>query len=103
MRLLKVHASDLVAGDVCGDGENGNAAAVAVEEAVDEMEISGPAACGADGERASEVGFGSGGEGGDLFVADVHPLKRAVFAKGIGEAIQGVSRESVDAFNAGVF
>ena len=51
MGLLKVVGADLGAGDVGGDGEYGDAAAMAVEEAVDEVEVAGAAACGADGER----------------------------------------------------
>ncbi len=100
MGLLKVAGADLVAGDMCGDGEDGNTAAVAVEEAVDEVQVAGTAAGGADGERAGEVGFGSGGEGSDLFVADVRPLEGAIFADSVGEAVEGISRKAVDAFDA---
>jgi len=50
MGLLKVVGADLCAGNVCSDGKDRNAAAMAVEEAVDEVEIAGAAACSADGE-----------------------------------------------------
>src|ERR1700744_2153512 len=63
--FLEVVGADLGAGDVSCDGENGHAAAMAIEEAVDEVQIAGAAACSADGEGAGEMRVGSGGECGD--------------------------------------
>ncbi len=107
MRLLEVSGADLLRWDVRGDGEHGDAAAVTVEEAVDEVQIAGAAASGADGELAGEVRFGSGGEGGDLLVTDVRPFEAATFfrsvsADGIGEAVERVAGESVDASDSAV-
>ena len=42
MGLLKVVGADLSAGNVCGDGEDGHTAAIAVEQTIDEVEIAGP-------------------------------------------------------------
>ena len=78
MRLLEVAGADLLRRNVRGDGEYGDTAAVAVEEAVDEVQVAGAAASGADCERAGEVRLGSSGEGCDFFVANVCPLHAAV-------------------------
>jgi hypothetical protein len=63
----------------------------AVEETVDEMQIAGPAAAGADGEAAGDVGVGARGEGGDLLMAHVQPFDAAAPAHGVAEAVQGVA------------
>ena len=47
---------------------------MAVEEAVDEMQVAGAAASGADGEAAGDMGVGARREGRDLLVADVQPF-----------------------------
>ncbi len=60
--------------DLRGDGEHRYAGAMAVEQAVDEMQVAGPATSGADREATGEVRLGAGREGGDLLVADVHPF-----------------------------
>ena len=91
MGLLKVVGADLGAGNVGGDGEDGHAAAMAVEEAVNEVEIARAAACRADGERAGEMRVGTGGEGGHLFVAHVDPLHGAVSAQRIGKPVERVA------------
>ena len=41
-----------------------HAAAVAIEQAVDQVQVAGSAASGADGELAGEVRLGAGREGG---------------------------------------
>ncbi len=51
---------------------------MAIEQAVDEMQIARPAAAGADGELAGQMRLGAGREGGDLLVADVDPLDLAL-------------------------
>ena len=88
MGFLKVVGADFGAGYVRGDGKDGNTAAMAVEEAVDEMQVAGTAACGADGERAGKMRVGAGGECGDFFVAHVDPLQGAVSAQRVGKAVE---------------
>jgi len=100
MSLLEVVGADLRAGDVGGDGEYGHAVAMAVEETIDEVKVAGAAACSADCEGASEMGIGSGGECGGLFVAHVDPFHGAVSAKGVGKSVERVAGETIDAFDA---
>ena len=62
--------------------------------------LPGPQLAAQTASDAGEVGFGTGGEGGGLFVADVHPFDGAVFAQGVGEAVERVAGEAVDALDA---
>ena len=50
--------------------------AMAVVQAVDQMQIAGTATAGADRELAGGGGIGTCSEGGDFFVAGVHPADR---------------------------
>ena len=73
---------------------------MAVEQAVDEVQVARPAAAGADGELAGQVRLGAGREGGDLLVPDMDPLDLAVAADGIGQAVQAVADDAVDPLDA---
>jgi len=83
------------------DRQHRHAGAVAIEQAVDEMQIARAATTGADGERAGKVRLGAGGEGRDLLVADMHPFDLALLANGVGYAVQAVPDDAIDAFDAG--
>ena len=69
MRLLEVGAADLGARDLGGDRQHRNAAAMAVEQAVDQVQVARPAAAGADRELAGQLRLGAGGERRHLLVA----------------------------------
>ena len=101
MRLLEVGAADLGARDVGGDRQHRHAAALAVEQAVDQVQVAGAAASGADGELAGEVRLGAGGEGGRLLVPHVDPVDLLLPAQRIGEAVQRIAHHAVDALHAG--
>ncbi len=47
---------------------------MAVEEPVDQVEVAGPTAAGADGQRAGEMRFGAGSEGRGFLVPHVDPV-----------------------------
>ncbi len=74
---------------------------MAVEQAVDEMQVSGSAAAGADRELAGQMRLGAGRECGDLFVADVDPLDLALSSQRIGQPIQAVADDAMDPLDAG--
>ena len=59
--------------------------------------LPGPQLRGADGQLAGERGLGGGGEGGRLLVADVLPGEVAVAAQGVGEPVERVAGQPVDA------
>ena len=98
--LLEVRPADLLSWDVRGDREHGHPAAVRVEEPVDEMEVARAAACGADGQLAGHAGVAGSGEGGGLLVPDVHPIDASVAAQRVGQTVEGVAGQPVDAPDA---
>ena len=73
MGLLEVTAADLGAGDVGGDGEHRDAAAMGVEQSVDQVEVTGTATAHADREFAGESSLGGGCESSGFLVADMLP------------------------------
>src|SRR6266542_5433443 len=75
MCLLEVPASDLDGWNLRGDCHNWNAAALALVEAVDQMQVPRTAASGADCQSPGQVRFCAGGKRGRLFVSYVNPLE----------------------------
>jgi len=73
---------------------------VAIEQAVDEMEIAWSAAAGADSDLAGKVSLGARGKSGHFFMPHVEPIDLSVFTDGVGEAVEGVARDAVDSFHA---
>ncbi len=64
------------------------------------MQITGPAAAGADGELTRQMRLGARREGRDLLVPDMHPLDLALAPKSISEAVQAVADDAVDPLHA---
>ena len=100
MRLLKIAAADFGGRNLRGDGEYRRAAAMRIEQAIDEMQIARPARPGADGKLAGGLRFARGGKGGDLLMPDVNPVDRLSFAQRVGEAVQAVADYAEDALDA---
>ncbi len=92
MRLLEVLGADLRARDVRRDRQHGDAAAIGVEQAVDQMQVARPAAPGAHGELTGEPGVRGRGERGGLLVAHVFPGDVIRSPDGIGESVEAVAR-----------
>ena len=106
VRFLKVVAADLAAGDVRGDGQHGDAAAMAIVEPVDQVQVAGAAASRAHGEVPREMRFGAGGKRGGLFVPHRDPFNAAqrrfgAGANGVGDAVERIAGHAVDALHAG--
>ena len=74
MRLLEIPAPDLGRRDLGRNRGHRHAAAMRVEQPVDEMQIAGAAGAGADRKAAGHLGFARGRERRDLFVAHVNPV-----------------------------
>ena len=72
--FLEIACADLGRRDLRSDGEHGHPRAVAIEQAVDEMEVAGTAAAGADGELTRQMRLGTRRESRDLLVPDMDPL-----------------------------
>ena len=101
VRLLKVVAANFRGGNMRGDGQHRHAAALAVVEAVDQVQIARPAASGADRQLARQGRFGSGGEGGRLFVPHADPLDPAAHSNRIGDAVERIARHAINALHTG--
>jgi len=85
---------------VCGDGEHRNAASVCVIKTIDQMKIAWAATPCADSELARQSRFGSGREGGGLFVPETYPFDPIPSSYGIRNPIQGITRHSIDSLGA---
>src|SRR5229473_7845144 len=85
------------------DGQHRDAVAVAVVEAVDQVQVARATGTSTDSERAGEVGLGPGCEGRRLLVTNMHPLDLAVAAKCIGQPVQAIADEAVYPLDAGGF
>jgi hypothetical protein len=73
---------------------------MAVEQAVDEMQVSRPAAAGTDSERSGKMRFGASRKRGYLLMAEMHPLDFSLAANGIRQAVEAVANNAVDSFDA---
>jgi hypothetical protein len=98
--LLEVIRAELGAGNLRGDGEDGDAAALTVVQSIYKVEVARTTASRTDGELASDLGLAPGGEGGDLFVSNHHPIDAVVDADGVCEAVEGIPGDPIDALDA---
>src|ERR1700704_2497872 len=87
MRFLKVAAADFLTWNLRGDGENGNAATVAIVKPVDQMQVAGSATARADREASGEVGFRARGKPSRLFVSDVGPSNLFLSTNRVGDPV----------------
>jgi hypothetical protein len=86
--LLEISASYFVAWYLRRDGEDRNAAAVAVVESVDQMQIPWAAASGTNSQLSSEMGFSAGGKGCRFFMPEMNPIQFLGCANRIGNAVE---------------
>src|SRR5262245_20633761 len=101
MRLLKIAGADFRRWNLRRDSQHRHARAVAVEQAVDEMQIARSAAAGADRELTREMGLATGGKRRDLLVPDMNPFDLALAAERVGQPIETVANDAVDPFDSG--
>ncbi|SVK54523.1 Uncharacterised protein [Acinetobacter baumannii] len=102
MGFLEVAAADFAGRDVRGDRQHRHMVAVAVEQAVDQMQVAGAAGTGAHRQLAGELGFGAGGEGGHLFMAGAQPSDGAHAVQAVAEAVERIAGHAPNAFYAGL-
>jgi len=96
-----------VLGMCAGDRQHRHAAALAVEQPVDQVKVAGAAAACAHGQLAGHVGLGAGSEGRAFLVPHVNPLDLAVDValhapQRIGEAVERITDDAVHALDAGL-
>jgi hypothetical protein len=102
VRCLKVIDPYLGAWDVCGNSQNRYAAALAIEQAVDQMQVARTAAAGADRKASGEMGLCSRCESGSLFVPHVDPVNRLSPSQGVGKAVERVADNTINPLHAGL-
>jgi hypothetical protein len=65
------------------------------------VKVARAATPGAHREASGQVVFGSGGEGGRLFVSHMDPLYVLPLADRVGDAVKRVTRKTIDPANTG--
>ena len=73
MRFLKIGEPDFGRRDVSCDRKNGQVTTMAVEQTVNQMQISGAAAARTHRQFSGDGGLAARREGGDLLMAHMHP------------------------------
>src|SRR5262249_33644722 len=97
---LKVVGADFRGRNVSGDRQDRHTRTVAVEQAVDQVQVTRSATAGADREVSGQVRLGAGSERGHLLVPDVDPLDRPLPPNGSVETIQAVADDAINALHA---
>src|SRR5919109_1954808 len=97
MGLLEVCGADLTGWDVRRDGQHGDTRPVGVEEAVDQVQVPRAATRRAHREPARDRRVRRSREGRRLLVPHVLPRQVPVAAQRVGEPVQRVAGEPVDA------
>jgi len=100
MGLLEISGADLRRRDLRRNRKHGHARAVAVEEAVDEVQVARPATARANSEFARQMRLGASRKGSDLLVPDMDPLDFALSSQSVGEAIETIADYAIDPLDA---
>src|SRR6202521_2087445 len=103
MGRLEIIDADLGARNVRRYRENRRSAAVAIEESVDQMQISRSAAPGAYCQFAGQLSLRARRESRRLLVPNRHPFDLPPLTECIGESIKRIADGAVDAVYAGLF
>src|SRR3984893_18351125 len=100
MGFLEISRPHLSRRDLRRNRKHRNARAVAVEQAVDEVQIAGPAAAGTNGELTRQMRLGTSREGRDFLMADVDPLDLALSPQRVSEAVEAIADNAIDPLDA---
>nr|GEU28584.1 hypothetical protein [Tanacetum cinerariifolium] len=100
VRGLEIIDADFRARNVRGYCEYRHAAALAVEQAVNQVQVAGTAAARAHGQLAGEVRIGAGCKGSAFLVAHVDPGDALLAAQRVRETIERIAHHAVDAPDA---
>ena len=95
VRFLEIAAADLLPRDLRGDRQHRYPAAVGVEQAVDQVQVAGPATARAHCHLPGQRRLGGGREPGGLLMSHVLPGDCPVAAQRIGEPVQRVAGNAV--------
>jgi hypothetical protein len=73
---------------------------VAIEQAIDEVQVAGSAAPRADGKLARQMRLSAGRECGCLLVAHMNPLDFPLAPDRVGQAVEAVADDAIDPLDA---
>src|SRR6202790_1466509 len=94
--LLKISAPDFIAWNLRRNGENRNTAAMAVVEPIDQVQVAGATAAGADRQTPCEMRFRTSSKRRRLFIPYVNPLNSFACANRIRDPVERVAGNAVD-------
>ena len=100
MCLLKITGAYFARRDMGRDAQNRHTRAMRIEKPIDEMEVAGPATAGADRQFAGEMSLACGGKRRHLFVPHMNPFDLALAAQRVGQPVETITDDSVNAFDA---
>ena len=101
MRFLKVFSSQEPRRHLTGNREDRRPVPVGIVEPLDQMQVARPARSGARRDLPREKGLGAGRKSADFLISTVHPLKFSLGPpNGVGDWIDRITDESIDALNA---
>src|SRR6202140_4177714 len=101
MGFLEISGAEFGRGDRRRNGKHGYARALTIEQPVDEVQIAGSTASGADRKLSCQVRLGTGRKGRDLLVPHMNPFDLALAADRIGQPVQAVADDAVYPLHAG--
>ena len=81
------------------DGQHRHPVALAVKQAVDEMQVPRTARPRADSKLAGDMGLRSGGKRCHLLVPRPHPTDFLLPMKAVAQSVEGVARDAPDALD----
>src|SRR5580698_7689528 len=98
--LLKIIAADLLAWNVGRNGHDRDAAAMAVVQSIDQMQVARPATSRANRKMSGQMGFRSRRERGGFLVSHRNPFDLVPLADRVGDSVEGISGQAVDVLHA---
>src|SRR5258706_1027251 len=101
MGFLKIPRAEFGRRNLRRDGKHWHARPLTVEQAVDEVQIAGSTAAGADRELPCQVRLGTGRESRDLLVPHMHPFDLALATDRVGQPIQAVADDAIYPLHTG--
>lgn len=101
MRFQEVSGADFGRGNLRGDGEHGHSRSVAIKQAIYEVQITRSAAAGADREITREMRLRTRCKRRDFLMPDMNPFDLSLAAKRVGQTIEAIADDAIDALDAG--
>src|ERR1700737_3770624 len=101
MGFLEISGAKLGRRDLRRNGKHWHTRPLTVERAIDEVQIAGAAAPGADRKLSCQMRLGAGRESCDLLVPYMHPFYLALATDRIGQSIQAVADDAIYPLHTG--